>query len=160
MRILIVSDTHGKIENFRKACQLSQPVDLLVHCGDLDGGEDRIISMAGCPVKMVAGNNDFFSDLPMEEEFLIGDYKVFLTHGHYLGVGMSLEILVEEAVSREADIVMYGHTHRPEIRRYENIIALNPGSLSYPRQKGRNPSYIIMELDEDGKASFDLKFLE
>ena len=40
------------------------------------------------------------------------------------------------------------------------VTILNPGSLSYPRQDGRKPSFMIMELDDQGKAHFTLNFLE
>ena len=116
--------------------------------------------IAGCPVHMVAGNNDFFSSLPREEEFYLGKYHVMITHGHYYGVSMETDTLKEEALSRGADIVMYGHTHRPEITIEENITVLNPGSLSYPRQWGRKPSYIIMETDEEQEAHYTIHYLE
>ena len=55
---------------------------------------------------------------------------------------------------------MFGHTHRPLIDYGKNIIAINPGSLSYPRQEGRKPSYIIMEIDESGDADFQIRYVE
>ncbi len=159
MRILIVSDTHGKLENLKKAIRNSSPFDMLIHCGDVEGQEDRIRQLAGCPTKIVSGNNDFFCDLNREEEFRLGRYRVFLTHGHYYYVSMDPAHLIEEAVSREADIVMYGHTHRPSIERSHGVIAVNPGSLAYPRQDGRRPSYILMELDREGEAHFTIIYL-
>ena len=36
---------------------------------------------------------------------------------------------------------------------------INPGSPSYPRQENRRPSYIIMEIDEEGEAHFSLHFV-
>ena len=57
------------------------------------------------------------------------------------------------------DIVMFGHTHRPMIDFGKNLITLNPGSLSYPRQEGRRPSYIMMELEGDLPARFRLEYL-
>ena len=56
------------------------------------------------------------------------------------------------------DIVLYGHTHRPEVDRKGKVIAVNPGSLSYPRQEGRRPSYIIMEADEND-VRFSVEYL-
>ena len=108
---------------------------------------------------MVAGNNDFFSDLPREEEFWLGSHRVFITHGNYYGVSVGTSRLKEEALSRKAQIVMYGHTHRPEVDIQEDITILNPGSLSYPRQIGRKPSYIIMEIDGAGKAKYTIYYL-
>ncbi len=91
------------------------------------------------------GNNDFFSELPREEEFDIGKYHAFITHGHYYYVSMGCETIIEEGRSRGADIVMFGHTHRPFFEK--DGLTLNPGSLSYPRQEGRKGSYMIMEMD-------------
>ena len=67
--------------------------------------------------------------------------------------------LKEEALSRNIDIVMYGHTHRPEIDIDAKVTVLNPGSLSYPRQDGRHPSFMIMEIDRFGEAHYTTNFL-
>mgnify|MGYP000057883076 CR=1 FL=1 len=64
---------------------------------------------------LCGGNNDFFSRLPREEEFDIGKYHVFITHGHYYYVSMDVDTIIEEARSRNADIVMFGHTHKTVI---------------------------------------------
>ena len=32
---------------------------------------------------------------------------------------------------------MYGHTHMPVIENEDGILVINPGSLTYPRQRGR-----------------------
>ena len=108
----------------------------------------------------MAGNNDFFSDLPSEKTLQIGKYCVMITHGHRYYIGMGNEMLKKEAVARGVDIVMYGHTHRPVIDIGKEVIAINPGSLSYPRQDNRKPSYILMEIDEKGDAHFELRYLE
>ncbi|WP_417087544.1 metallophosphoesterase family protein, partial [Hungatella effluvii] len=105
-------------------------------------------------------NNDFFSNLDREKELKIGEYRVLLTHGHYYNVSLGVERLEQEARDRRLDIVMYGHTHRPFYEVRGGVTILNPGSLSYPRQDGRKPSFMIMELDDQGKAHFTLNFLE
>lgn len=158
MKILIVSDTHRQNYNYYKVLKMHTP-DLLIHCGDIEGCEKELIEAANCPVKMVLGNNDFFSDLPREQEFNIGKYKVWLTHGHNYYVSMGTELIKQEAIARRMDIVMFGHTHRPLVDRDSNVIAVNPGSLSYPRQEGRRPSYIIMEMDRDGELHFTIAYL-
>ena len=159
MRVLIVSDTHRQNGNYLKVLERVRPVDLVVHCGGVEGSEYLISEGAGCPVEMVAGNNDFFSGLPREKEFQIGSYKVWLTHGHNYYVSMGNETIKQEAVSRGMDIVMYGHTHKPVVDMGKNVIALNPGSLTYPRQEGKRPSYMLMETDRDGKARFTIHYL-
>lgn len=159
MKVLIISDTHRNDVNLLRVLEKEKPVDLLVHCGDIEGSEKFIENTMECPVEMVVGNNDFFSSLPKEKEIMIGNYKVLLTHGHYYYVGNGNEMLKREAIARGMDIVMYGHTHKPVIEVEKDVIAINPGSLTYPRQDGKNPSYIIMTIDENGIADFQLRFV-
>ena len=71
----------------------------------------------------------------------------------------AIHFIEREAAAQGYDIVMFGHTHRPVIDYTRDVIALNPGSLSYPRQEGRRPSYIVMNLDKNGKANFEIKYL-
>lgn len=158
MKVLIVSDTHRKNDNFFKVVEMHKP-DMVVHCGDIEGSEYAISEAAGCPVYMVAGNNDFFADLPQEVEFSVGRYKCMATHGHRYRVSMGPEMLFAEARERGLDVVMYGHTHKPEVRREGDIYVVNPGSLSYPRQEGRKPSYIIMETDRFGDLHFTIAYI-
>lgn len=159
MNILIVSDTHRKNDSFLELVEKLKPLDMVIHCGDIEGSEYLIAQAAECPVQMVTGNNDFFSDLPTEKEFQVGKYKVWLTHGHSYYVSMSNEHIKREARARGVDIVMYGHTHRPVIEIEPDLITLNPGSLSYPRQEGRKPSYIVMKIDENSDADFSLEYI-
>lgn len=159
MKILIVSDTHRQNENYFRVIDKVAPVDMVIHCGDVEGGEYIIEQKAACPVEIVLGNNDYFSELPREKVFMIGSYKVWLTHGHNYYVTVENGSIKREAISRGVDIVMYGHTHRPVIDIGKNITAINPGSLTYPRQDGRKPSYIIMEIDGKQKAHFTINYL-
>lgn len=158
-KILIVSDTHRKNDNYFALLERQKPLDMVIHCGDAEGSEYALSQAADCPVQIVLGNNDFFSNLPRELEFEIGCYHVWVTHGHSYYVSVGCERIKQEARERGVDIVMFGHTHRPYLDEEEDLITLNPGSLSYPRQDGRRPSYIIMELDEEGKAGFHIEYL-
>ena len=159
MKILIVSDTHRKTEYLEAVLEQEKPLDLLIHLGDIEGDEDYIQVLAECPIEAVAGNNDFFSDLPGELEIQIGKYHALLTHGHYYYVNAGIRHIKREAQARNLDIAMFGHTHRPIIEWDGDVVVLNPGSISYPRQEGRKPSYIIMDLDEEGEAHFSLRYL-
>ncbi|RRK30111.1 metallophosphoesterase [Schaedlerella arabinosiphila] len=159
MRILIVSDTHGYHKNLDRALESAGEVDMFIHLGDVEGGEEYINAVVGCEKHVVRGNNDFFSDLPKEEEFYIGEKKVFITHGHAYCVSLDPQQIKEEGKARNADIVMFGHTHRPYLEQDGSITVLNPGSLSYPRQEGRKGSYMIMETKDQGEAEFHQLFL-
>lgn len=159
MRILIVSDTHRRHTNLERVIKKIGHLDLAIHLGDAEGEEEDIASIVGCPLEIIAGNNDFFSRLAKEKELQIGKYKVLLTHGHYYYVTVGTEQIISDARARGKDIVMFGHTHRPWIEYREGIVALNPGSISFPRQEGRKPSYILMEIDREGEAHYTINYL-
>ncbi len=159
MRILIVSDTHRKDDAFFRVLKRESPLDMVIHCGDVEESEDLIRGASGCPAHLVMGNNDFFSRLPPEIECEIGKYRVWITHGHHYYVSMGNERIKQAARQRGADIVMYGHTHKPVIDCEDGLTALNPGSLSYPRQYDRRPSYIMMEIDGSGEAHFHICYV-
>ena len=42
MKILIVSDTHGRLENLERVIEMTKPIDALIHLGDVEGQEDYI----------------------------------------------------------------------------------------------------------------------
>ena len=158
MKILVVS---RKDDNLKLVLSEECPLDMLIHLGDAEGSEHFIPDWVNpeCRMEMVLGNNDFFSRLDREREIDIAGHKAFITHGHYYGVSMGPEGLVDEAKSRGCDIAMYGHTHRPFLDVIDGVTVLNPGSLSYPRQEGRRPSYMIIHVDADGKMDYQQKYL-
>lgn len=158
MKVLIVSDTHGRDENLEQVVMNEAPFDMFVHCGDVEGREIFIEALVECPCCIVSGNNDFFSDLPREEEIEIDGNKVLVTHGHYYGVSMDISGVAEEAASRDCQAVFFGHTHKPVVEKIDGVLAINPGSLSYPRQHGRRPSYVVFE-SENGKMSAEIRYL-
>lgn len=162
MKVLIVSDTHRMDDNLHKVIQAEAPLDMLIHLGDAEGSEYLIEEWVneGCELEMVMGNNDFFSSLEREIELELGPHRILLTHGHYYNVSLGAEGLLEEAIERKCDIAMYGHTHRPFLEEHMGVTVLNPGSLSYPRQEGRKPSYMIMEMGEDWVPHFHTYFLK
>lgn len=156
MKIMIVSDTHKSHRNLERAIEKAGKIDMLIHLGDVEGGEDYIEALADCPAHILSGNNDFFSDLPREEEFDIEGKHIFITHGHYYYVSMNEERLKEEARNRGADIVMYGHTHKPSCERENGLLILNPGSIAFPRQMGRKYTYMMMQIEKGKEPEVEL----
>ena len=158
-KILIVSDTHGHNSLYLQLVEKLSPLDMVVHCGDTDGSDATITMSPDCPVCLVRGNNDYFSDAPRDAELQIGKHRIMVTHGHHYYISMGNEILKQEALARGCDIVMYGHTHRPVVDASTAVTAVNPGSLTYPRQENRKPSYIIMTIDENEDVHYEIKYL-
>ena len=159
MKVLIVSDTHRNEDNLIEVLDKEKNLDLLIHCGDVEGAEDEIEHYAGCKTVLVAGNNDFFSRLPREAELQVEGMKVWVTHGHNYYVNANPEYIRKEARIRNIDIVLYGHTHRPLIEKKDDLIVINPGSLTYPRQEGRRPSYAVLELVERDVQRLEIVYL-
>ena len=136
------------------------PFDKLIHCGDVEGREIFIEALADCPCCIVAGNNDFFCDLPREQEITIGGKKALVTHGHYYGVSIDLSGIADEARSRGCEIVFFGHTHKPVVAQKNGVLVINPGSLAYPRQSGRKSSYVILNTDIRGNIDAQIKYFD
>lgn len=158
MKILLVSDTHGRNYNLEEALELEKP-DFLCHMGDVEGSEDFIRAIAECPLAMVSGNNDFWTDLNPEVTFELQGFRIFMTHGHYYYAHSGNEQLKSAGRRKGADIVLFGHTHRPTLEIDEDIIVANPGSLTYPRQEKRRPSYMVLYLEKGKVPKFETKFL-
>ena len=144
----------------RKHWKQTGPIDQLIHLGDVEGGAEHIRELAGdAPAAIIAGNNDFFCDLPNERIFTLGGHRIFMTHGHGYFVHSGTLYLKREARKKGADIVMFGHTHKPYMEEDDELLVLNPGSLSLPRQEGHRPTYIVMETADDGQISYELCYL-
>lgn len=148
MRILLVSDNHGRMNNLIEVRQKVGPVDHVLHMGDAEGTEDRIRELFDCPVDMVAGNCDHWT---CEEEELLLElegHTIFMCHGHHQDVSWDLTGMESAAHQYGADIALYGHTHVPKVVYRPDLMIVNPGSITKPRQDGRRPSFALLELKE------------
>lgn len=159
MRVAVVSDTHGNNSNLSRVMKVEGDIDLLIHLGDVEASLQEIEKIAKCPVQIVAGNTDFFSCFDREKEFDVLGRNIFITHGHRYAVSKDTDVLKQEAIFRGADIVMYGHTHRPEFTFDDHLIVMNPGSLTRPRQEGGLPSYIMLEMNKTNEISASIRYL-
>ena len=156
MKILVVSDSHGFEGNLRKVIERVEPIDMLIHLGDFESGEDRIKKMVNCEVHMVPGNNDYAPHLDRDKVVNIAGHRIFLTHGHKYGVYYGLYGLYDKAKENNCDVVLYGHTHIPKINYMDDITFVNPGSISLPRQNYTQPTFLIMEIDKKNEVHFTL----
>ena len=60
MKILIVSDTHGRLENLERVIEMTKPIDALIHLGDVEGQEDYIRRLVPCAAYMSVETMTFF----------------------------------------------------------------------------------------------------
>lgn len=145
-RILIISDTHGHINNCIKIIENTQP-DMIIHAGDIIRDADDIISVyPDIPMHCVCGNNDFSRRYPANLSFEVDGKKIFVTHGHEYCVKYetTLHTLENKAREMNADLCVFGHTHTPLCDMRGNLTLLNPGSTRF------TGTYAICEI-ENGK---------
>ncbi len=130
MRIGVFSDSHGDISNARRFFDHLAPLDCLFHLGDYASDGDKVSKLFGCPLYAVRGNCDFRSDEPLERLVDLGGKRFLLVHGHQY---YSWNALLYRGEETHADMVLYGHTHMPDLSADGARLLLNPGSLSRPR---------------------------
>jgi putative phosphoesterase len=144
MKILVLSDIHNKRGILNKLVTKQNP-DLIFFLGDgadvvreeLSTFEDKLI--------MVKGNSDLFEKLPTCKKMQVEDVFVLLTHGHRFHVKNNLMELYEYAKKNEAQLVCFGHTHKPFAQYVNDILFFNPGSLGSNR--AQENTFGIIEID-------------
>ena len=67
MKVLIVSDTHGRHAGIEEAIEREYPFQKLIHLGDAEGYEEYIAELAECPIEIV----DFFIKTDLRSFILI-----------------------------------------------------------------------------------------
>ncbi len=146
MRIGLISDTHGLLRP--EVFDLFAGVDRILHAGDIGSVEILIELEAIAPVTAVRGNTDGFevrARVPEVAELELADRRIVVVHGDQFGTPGPLEL---RAAYPSADIVVYGHTHRPLVDRAEGKLVVNPGAAG-PRRFKLRPSVGILTLEAD-----------
>lgn len=139
MKILVFSDSHGQKQKMAKIAAEEKP-SLILHLGDHEA--DTAGTFDNVPVLSVKGNCDYNSCGEETRRFDLGDVKIFMTHGHRYGVKSGLSSVTKAALAEGANVILFGHTHRPYLQTYSDYSIMNPGT---PDQ-----SYGIIEM-ENGK---------
>ena len=164
LRILIMSDSHGRNENVELAiAQVREEIgefQMVIHLGDV-GDARELESLAGVPCYIVRGNTDYDAKLLNANVIEAGGHRIFATHGHLYQVDMRLDLLRFAALENDCDIAMYGHTHVPYLEEDpDDITILNPGSISKPRQADHRYTYMVMEIDDEDEVTYELRYVE
>ena len=125
----LISDTHGLLRP--GVHDALQGVELILHVGDVGGSE--ILDELGliAPVRAVFGNTDKPGDPTLEEEINleIDGLRIHVSHGHEVGSPNPARL----AARYDADVVVYGHTHKQLVSQLENQLFVNPGAAGQRR---------------------------
>lgn len=155
MKIGVVSDTHRMNRFIDKTIPYLKECDLIVHAGDNFVDSKYIHKITNVGVMAVRGNCDF-ENVEDELEFEVENKKFFICHGDRYGVKYGLYDLEKKAESINADIVIFGHTHTPVVIEKNNIIYINPGSTSLPRDVNYR-SFVILEISDDNVSVEEIR---
>lgn len=149
MRIGVASDSHGSAFMLERAIKAMGDIDMLVFLGDGLNDLHQIASRYSFDIESVAGNNDFALRGESCKILRLCGKKIMITHGHRYRVNWDLNTLYYAALENEADLVLYGHTHVQSVEWQRNVLMVNPGSVSLPRDMG--PGCCVIEIDDAGE---------
>jgi putative phosphoesterase len=126
-----------------EALRALKGVAQILHAGDVGGSSiiERLAQIA--PVHAVCGNVDPADSLPASIDIEIDGVRVHVSHGHELGSPTPDKL----AARYDADVIVYGHTHRPLMRRLGTRLVVNPGAAG-PRRFDLKPSVALLDLPE------------
>ena len=137
----LISDTHGLLRP--GVHEALAGVELILHAGDV-GGDDVLLELEQiAPVRAVYGNTDppGHPRLAGEIDETIGGVRVHVSHGHELGAPTPDKLLARYV----ADVLVYGHTHKPLVVQASDRWVVNPGAAG-PRRFNVVPSVARMTI--------------
>jgi len=162
MRIGIISDTHipsraRELPDF--VAQTFAGVDLILHAGDVNDYSVLGALSAIAPTQAVAGNTDppgVVESLGHELLLTLAGFRVGLTHGH-LGRGRTTPDRAYNTFRNKADVIIFGHSHKPSQEMREGVLLLNPGS---PTDKRRQPMHSLAILSLTKRVDSEILYFE
>lgn len=156
---LIFSDSHGSIDTAIDIIHQYPKAEAIFHCGDISSDSEILRRATPHTVAIVRGNCDYYSPLPEHVITTFAGKKIAMCHGHkHLMIG-GIDQLKYWAMEQEADILLFGHTHVPFVEQSSTLTVINPGSISKPRQEGYKKSYAVLEIDNGGEITVDIKYV-
>lgn len=148
MKLLLLSDTHGKLDKAIEVYHHLKNINMILHCGDCLEDAENLMSELDIPVISVAGNCDY-PDHPAKKIVDTPGGKILLTHGHRENVNYDITRLLYLTEEEDCVCGCFGHTHVPFHDEFDGIQLVNPGSLSKPRD-GSNGSFALLDCTSDG----------
>lgn len=132
MHVGIMSDTHDNVVLTKKAIDLfnEKKVGFVIHAGDFTSPFTlKLFKNLNCKYAGIFGNNDGDKLLLIEKSegniynqphiFILHNRKIITIHEHHL-----VDALAD---SGHFDLLVYGHTHTPDIRKTRETLIINPG---------------------------------
>ena len=184
MKIGVISDTHGNINAFRRALELFDGADMIIHAGDVLYHPPRLgcgdgydipafvetLNNLEIPVVIAQGNCDpqvyeELLEMPAQSQYAYvsrENLRIVANHGHLL----TRDAMIELGKRYRADYFISGHTHVPVLEDVGGLVLMNPGSPAIPKyeREGRlvpsvglitDSGAMILDLDS-GDTIFEI----
>lgn len=154
MRLGVMSDSHGNIENMRRAAHRmidEFEVDQIIHLGDDMSDADQM-GVINAPLTKIPGVFEQTyqnPEIPHRYIVKLGGMKILLSHTptrdtHDLPGDIDPERTMRMG---RAQIFFHGHTHVYKMGRINKGVVINPGHLKSDDKKGRPPSFAIVDIE-------------
>ncbi len=148
MKIGIISDTHNTFHP--NIAKIFKNLPYIIHAGDIGRGEilSRLQAIPGVQkVYAVLGNTDSpweLPDIPLRLDLEIEGHRIWVQHIIESPPSFYRTLAREEKEMPE--VIIFGHTHQPYLKRMNETYFINPGSATSPRG-GFNPSVAILSFE-------------
>lgn len=151
MKILVFSDAHGQVRGVEQAIRTHEKdTDAIIFLGDgVRETENLLMQFPQIMHTVVLENNDFGCTGVQECVLYLEGVRIFCTHGHKYGVKSGMGRLYQAAVEKEAQLVLYGHTHEAANFTMEGIRFFNPGTVG----RGSNRTYGVIYIEKGSIVS-------
>ena len=158
-KILVLSDSHGNIQNMMNAVRETAP-DVIYHLGDCWADAMKLrAAFPNIPMEQVPGNCDY-QDEPAEKILFVKGKKIMMCHGHAYAVKSGYLTIELAAREKSVDLVLFGHTHKVFYDHHNGVALFNPGSIGSPGFMSP-ASYGVLTLDEKtGQFNMDIKYIK
>lgn len=145
MKILLTSDSHRDVDYLYSVIEKEKP-DCVIFAGDHSDDAESLSLAYNIPFYIVRGNCDYYDnktkDIIEIEIENIG--KIILTHGHLFNVKSTKNDIYKLGIEKNANYVIFGHTHVQHDSMNNGIRYINPGAIV-------NHEYAVFE---DGEIKF------
>jgi putative phosphoesterase len=145
MRILVLSDSHGRVDNMAVCVERTEPNHIL-HLGDCVRDAERLArQFPAIPMTTVPGNCDYGALDEPEKLIELGGRRILMMHGHTRGVKYDPQRAIYAAREYGADVLLFGHTHCPLVDFDGSLYVMNPGTVG---GRGNVATYGIITVND------------
>ncbi len=155
MRICIISDVHGELDNVKLLIDKlrRENIDMVIYLGD-DYGDVDLIEREGFKLIRVPGVYEEIykkPEIPNRRIENIEGWRILLTHTETKHQNdLPADPDPQELLSKgEIDILLHGHTHIPKVEVRGRQLIVNPGHLKKSDKKGYPATYAIMDITSE-----------